>query len=41
MSAIENNSTPLSDGILGLNVVKILEASELSLKNRGKEIRLD
>ena len=29
-----------TDGISGLNVVKILEASEMSIKHRGKEIKL-
>jgi predicted dehydrogenase len=30
----------ITDGISGLNVVKILEASEMSIKHRGKEIKL-
>lgn len=37
---IENDTQPISDGILGYHVVQILEASEQSIKNRGKEIRL-
>ena len=35
-----NNKQPISDGLSGLNVVKILEASEESLRNDGKEIIL-
>ena len=38
---IESGATPLTDGVAGLNVVRILEASEKSIKARGKEIRLD
>jgi hypothetical protein len=30
--------TPFNDGIAGLRVVKMLEAAELSVKNRGKTI---
>ena len=37
---IINNKKPISDGESGLNVVKILEASERSLKNHGEEIAL-
>ena len=37
---IINNKEPISNGLSGLNVVKILEASEESLKNNGKEIIL-
>ena len=37
---IINNKKPVSDGESGLNVVKILEAAEESLKNNGKEITL-
>ena len=38
---IQSGATPLTDGVAGLNVVRILEASEKSIKARGKEIRLD
>jgi predicted dehydrogenase len=31
---------PITDGRSGLNVVKILEASEMSIKHRGKEVKL-
>ena len=37
---IQSDKTPLTDGVAGLNVVRILEASEKSIKARGKEIRL-
>lgn len=37
---IQNNVKPISDGHAGLRVVKFLELSEKSIKNRGKEIRL-
>lgn len=37
---IETGRTPVSDGISGLNVVKILEASEMSIKHRGREVKL-
>ncbi len=38
IDAINENRNPLTDGIDGLKVVKILEASSESLKNRGKMI---
>jgi len=38
LDAIKENRKPLTDGIDGLNVVKILEASSESLANRGKMI---
>lgn len=37
---IQTGRTALTDGVSGLNVVKILEASEMSIKHRGKEIKL-
>jgi predicted dehydrogenase len=40
VDCIENKKRPLSGGHLGHSVVQILEASEKSIKNRGKEIRL-
>lgn len=40
VDCLKNNSRPINDGIEGLKVVKILEASDLSLKNGGKEIKL-
>jgi predicted dehydrogenase len=38
VSAIINNSTPISNYQSGLDVIKILEASQKSIKNKGKEI---
>lgn len=38
--ALQTGTPPLTDGTSGLNVVKILEASEMSIKHRGKEIKL-
>ncbi len=37
---IKSGKTPVTDGVAGLNVVRILEASEKSIKARGKEIKL-
>jgi predicted dehydrogenase len=37
---IQTGRRSITDGISGLNVVRILEASEMSIKHRGKEIRL-
>ncbi len=41
ISAIKENRAPLTSGVDGLNVVKILEASEKSIKNKGKLIEID
>src|SRR5260370_14320706 len=40
VDCILNDRTPLDDGVAGLRVVKILEAADRSLKERGKIIRL-
>jgi len=40
IDSIENGRAPLTDGISGLGVVKILEASEMSIKHRGREVKL-
>ena len=40
VNSIENKRQPLTNGVSGLNVVKILEASEMSIKRRGKEVKL-
>jgi predicted dehydrogenase len=40
ISCINNNTQPISDSIFGVEVVKILEAAQISIKNRGKEIHL-
>ncbi len=38
IDAIKENRKPLTDGVDGLNVVRILEASSESIKNRGKMV---
>jgi predicted dehydrogenase len=40
ISAIENGTTPVSDWKVGLEVVKVLEAAQESIKNKGKEIKI-
>jgi predicted dehydrogenase len=40
IASILTSQMPLADAKLGLNVVKILQASQLSIKNGGKEIKL-
>ncbi len=40
IDCIENNKTPINDGYAGLNVVKILEASDFSIKNNGKIVKV-
>lgn len=37
---ITSDTTPFNDGVAGLRVVRMLEAAELSVKNRGKTINL-
>jgi predicted dehydrogenase len=41
VDCIVNNKKPRSDGESGANVIKILEAAEESLKNNGKEVKLE
>ena len=41
ISCIKQNKNPISDFESGLNVIKILEASQLSIKQNGKEIILN
>ncbi len=40
IDSIIKNKEPVSNGLLGLNVVNILETAQFSIKNRGKEICL-
>jgi len=40
VDCVLNGKTPITDGISGLNVVRILEASEKSIKQQGKIISL-
>lgn len=37
---ISSNKNPFNDGIAGLRIVRMLEAAEVSVKNRGKTIEL-
>lgn len=41
LSSINEKRKPLTNGVDGLNVVKILEASEESIKNKGKLIKIN
>ena len=40
IDCIENGTTPETDGLAGLRVVKILEAASKSIQNRGGVIEL-
>jgi predicted dehydrogenase len=40
VAAIKDGRAPLTDGQSGLNVVKILESAEMSIKHRGREVKL-
>lgn len=40
VESIENGTKPITDGISGLEVVRILEAAEKSIKNEGKLIKI-
>jgi len=40
VNSINENKKPLADAKLGLDVVKILEAAQISIKNKGKEVNL-
>ena len=40
INAIINQTTPISNYQSGLDVIKILEASQLSIKNQGKEVKI-
>ena len=41
VECITNNQTPFNDGHAGLRVVKMLEAANRSLRNRGAAVHLD
>ena len=41
IECIEAGKKPHNDGLAGLEVVKLLEAADLSLKNKGAQIELD
>ncbi len=40
VKSILNKTEPVSNSKLGLDVIKILEASQISIKNKGKEVKL-
>ncbi len=40
ISAVLHGTTPISDYISGINVIKVLEASQISIKNGGKEVKV-
>jgi len=40
LQCIENNKQPFNDGIAGLRVVRILEAADKSVRNRGEVVKL-
>ena len=40
LDCIAKNQTPLNDGVAGLRVVRMLEAADQSLKERGRAIAL-
>lgn len=40
IDCVLNNKTPMTDGHAGLNVVRVLEASGVSIKNRGRAVEL-
>ena len=40
IQSVIQKKSPLSNAMLGRNVVRILEASQESIKNQGKEIRI-
>jgi predicted dehydrogenase len=40
IDSIQSGRPPITDGVSGLNVVRILEASEMSIKHKGREVKL-
>jgi hypothetical protein len=40
VNCIVRNETPINDGLAGLRVVRMLDAAEKSLKNRGSIVTL-
>jgi len=40
VECVENNKTPVNDGLAGLRVVKMLEATNASIKDKGRLIEL-
>jgi predicted dehydrogenase len=40
VDCVQTGRKPITDGVKGLDVVRILEASEMSIKRKGKEVKL-
>jgi len=40
LQCIEKNTTPFNDGVAGLRVVRLLEAADKSMRNRGEAVTL-
>jgi predicted dehydrogenase len=40
LQCIEHNKTPFNDGVAGLRVVRLLEAADKSIRNRGQAVKL-
>jgi hypothetical protein len=40
VQSIKNKKEPLSHSGIGLEVIRILEASQTSIKNKGQEVKL-
>jgi len=40
INCIQSKRRPITDGVSGLSVVKILEAAEMSIKRHGREVKL-
>jgi len=40
LKCIEENKSPFNDGVAGLRVVRILEAADRSVRNRGEAVTL-
>lgn len=40
VECVQTGREPITDGVKGLDVVRILEASEMSIKKKGKEVKL-
>ena len=41
LSAISDGTNPISNYLSGINVIKVLEASQISIKNGGKEVKVN
>lgn len=41
LSSISDGTDPVSNYISGINVIKVLEASQISIKNGGKEVKVN